>query len=90
MKRQRMTPVPESQSVGDPSDVKARLEELERELNAVRAELVVEKNARSFAENARLAAERKEEEWRISLASLQRRYEKRVKQAHKLQRSTLR
>lgn len=87
MKRQRMTPVPESQSVGDPSDVKARLEELERELNAVRAELVVEKNARSFAENARLAAERKEEEWRISLASLQRRYEKRVKQAHKLQRS---
>lgn len=82
-----MTPVPESLSANEPGDMKARIEELERELNAVRAELIVEKNARSFAESARSAAERKEEEWRTSLAGLQRRYEKRVKQAHKLQRS---
>lgn len=65
----------------------SHLEQLQQSLEALKAELALERDARRKAEESRNYAQQRLEEWTGSLADLQRRYERRTAKSHKLEKS---
>jgi len=62
-----------------------QVEQLLQAINALQAEVSAEKEARQQAEHARDVAQNQLAEWKTSLATLQRRYEKRMMKCHELE-----
>ncbi|KAL2424514.1 hypothetical protein ABEF95_011275 [Exophiala dermatitidis] len=84
-KRQRLTPLRDSQeagSAGNDAPTAAQLQEL---VNKLQSDLITERNARQEAERERDRVQEQLDQWKKDHAALQRRYEKRMTKCHELE-----